>query len=315
MTKNSLFASVILPAHNEETYLSASLSSLLNQDYPRHNYEILLVNNQSNDATVEIAKSYGVHVIDEPIGPVGRVRNTGAKAAKSDYLLFLDSDCVAPKHWISYALNKLSRDPALVLGGGYELRNNAKPLERYWLLDGKHGATLPNELLGGSIAVSKSAFFQAGGFDETVTSGEDTKLSKTLRQQGFYVVIDRQMSVVHLGNPTDIRLFFLRQIWHSENYIQDLRNSLKDPTFYLIFLFTILVPVSFITAPFNGNLSLLTALSAAAIPATFSLKRVNRSKNFAHFKNIHKIYQIDFVYVLGRSLGFLKGLYTALKNK
>lgn len=314
MDKEKLQVTVILPAHNEELYIKESLSSLINQDYPKSKYEIIVVDNNSTDATVDIAKDLDIRVIHEPNGPVGKVRNTGAKQAKGKLLLFLDSDCIAPKNWISYASNSISSDSKLVLGGGYELRENPKALEKYWLLDGEEGASLPKDLLGGCIAISKAAFSQVGGFDETVTSGEDSKLSETLRQQGFNIVIDRRMSVVHLGNPVNPSAFFRRQIWHSENYIQDSINSIKDPTFYLVLLFTILIPLSLISAPVNGNLSSSAALIAALIPLSFSIKRIKRSKKFTHLKKLHKIYLVDSLYVLGRSLGLLKGTYTAIKS-
>lgn len=265
----SPFVTIVLPAHNEEIYLRDCLASLVNQDYDKRRYEIILVDNNSTDTTAEIAHSFGVQVLTEPQGPVGRVRNTGAKAAKGELLLFLDSDCVAPKGWVRYAAGRLKSEDALVLGGGYDLRRDPKPLEKYWLLDSKQGATLPKDLLGGSIAIKKTDFMKAGCFDETVTSGEDSKLSEVLKREGFNVVIDRNMSVVHLGNPTEIRSFFRRQIWHSENYFKEIKKSFKDPSFILILTFLISSALAITSVTISFELAFIATLMTASIPAIF----------------------------------------------
>ncbi len=309
------FVTVVLPAYNEEKYIISCLSGLLAQDYPKSLYEIILVDNGSTDATVNIAQDFGVKVINEPEGPVGKVRNTGARNAQGDLLLFLDSDCIPPRNWISYASKRIASNSNLILGGGCELPPDPKAIEKYWLLSGIEGATLPKDLLGACIAISKSVFFQVGGFDETVTSGEDSKLSETLRKNGFDVVIDRQLSVIHLGNATKINHFLRRQIWHSENYIQDFSTSISDPTFLLIFVFTTLAATSLAMIPFSFILSFVFAFLAVSVPLLFSIKRIIRSRNFSHLKNLHKIYCLDSLYVLARSLGLLRGIYIKLKSK
>lgn len=158
MNNDVPYVTVVIPAHNEEDYIERCLTSILAQDYPDSRYETIVVNNNSTDATPKIARQLGVQVIDEPQGPVGRVRNAGAKAARGEVLLFIDSDCIAPSDWITYAAGKISSEPGLVLGGGCELPQNPKPIEKYWLLNGTEGATLPRDLIGASIAIATSDF-------------------------------------------------------------------------------------------------------------------------------------------------------------
>ncbi|UZD66515.1 glycosyltransferase [Marinobacter sp. AN1] len=308
MNNDVPYVTVVIPAHNEEDYIERCLTSILAQDYPDSRYETIVVNNNSTDATPKIARQLGVQVIDEPQGPVGRVRNAGAKAARGEVLLFIDSDCIAPSDWITYAAGKISSEPGLVLGGGCELPQNPKPIEKYWLLNGTEGATLPRDLIGASIAIATSDFFEVGGFDESVTSGEDSKLSATLRKQGFLVSIEREMSVIHLGNATSYRDFIQRQIWHSENYIKDLQKSIFDPTFILTATFLTLLLLASISLPFSPRIAFLTALIAAIIPLIFSTKRIRRANTWHHLKNLPQIYLVDFSYLLGRSAGILKGI-------
>src|SRR5690554_3348158 len=98
---DSKFISVIVPAHNEEKYISQCLESLTTQDYPKNLYEVIVVDNNSADKTSEIAANFDVKIIQQSTGPVGAVRNAGAEKAQGEYLAFIDADCIASPNWLS----------------------------------------------------------------------------------------------------------------------------------------------------------------------------------------------------------------------
>ncbi|WP_224490192.1 glycosyltransferase [Robertkochia flava] len=89
--------SIILPTYNQEKLLGRCLDSLLNQQLDSREYEIIIVNDESKDNTLEVARSYesrypNVKVIDRKNGGAGAARNTGMDAAEGDYLHFVDPD-------------------------------------------------------------------------------------------------------------------------------------------------------------------------------------------------------------------------------
>ncbi|MBK1849810.1 glycosyltransferase [Marinobacter sp. 1-4A] len=305
------FITIVVPAHNEENYIEECLNSLQTQDYPKEKYEIIVVNNNSKDRTRQIAEEFKVNIIDHKEGPVGAVRNAGAERARGDYLAFIDADCIAPKNWVTQGVKSLSSDDS-VYGGGCDLRLDPHWIERAWLLENKEP---PRELLGCCIFIKKSDFLTVGGFDETISSGEDTKLSVTLRALGYTIKMKKALNVIHLGNPLTIKQFISRQIWHSENYIQNWVDTKKDVTFYLTVFF--IISLTSLTASMlieNSNMSLIYLILTLSIPTILTIKRLSRSKNRKHnLENIFKIYLLDFIYLVGRSVGLIKSTLKYLK--
>src|SRR5262245_54297804 len=89
--------SVIIPAYNEEKYLSGTLEAATVALLSMPDAEVIVVDNQSTDSTREIAESFGATIVDEAVHNIARVRNTGSVAATGEVLVFLDADTtVAP---------------------------------------------------------------------------------------------------------------------------------------------------------------------------------------------------------------------------
>ena len=91
--------SVVIPAYNEEKYIAKCLQSLLNQQEKPD--EIIVVNNNSKDKTVEIAKSYHVRLLHESEQGMIPARNRGFNEALYEVIARTDADSVVPVTWIS----------------------------------------------------------------------------------------------------------------------------------------------------------------------------------------------------------------------
>lgn len=88
--------SVLIPAFNEEKRIGTCIRSvhaaLSANARPELQTEIIVADNNSKDATPQIARQEGAHVVFEPVNQISRARNPGARAATGDWLLFLDAD-------------------------------------------------------------------------------------------------------------------------------------------------------------------------------------------------------------------------------
>jgi len=303
------FVSIILPVFNEERYLESCLKTLRQVGYPKDKYEIITVDNGSADNSFDIAKKHADLALCLPDVNVGAVRNFGVKHAKGEVLAFLDSDCLVPGNWLYQGVGLLHSEEKHVYGGSLNLRENPYWIEKFWLLSDNTDKVPQHDLLGSCIFIRKEAFHEAGGFDESVTSGEDSALSNTLLGLGYKVKIDPSLGVVHLGNPTTVRGFIKRQIWHSENYVKAFRDSMKDKVFWLIIIYIVGVLGLFVSAfvTFPGAMFFFAAIILP--PLILSAKRIVRA-NFKpkSLSDIVSIYIIDNLYLIGRAFGVLKGV-------
>lgn len=126
--------SVIVPVYNVEKYLSRCLDSLLSQDYD--NYEIICVNDCSQDNSLDILKKYKnksdkIKVISNEINMgLGMTRENGMKMATGNYIMFVDSDDYVKTNYISTYAREININDYDVVVAGYirdidgKLKNN-----------------------------------------------------------------------------------------------------------------------------------------------------------------------------------------------
>jgi glycosyltransferase involved in cell wall biosynthesis len=92
--------SIVVPCFNEAAYLPATLRSLKNQTFTG-SYEIVVVDNNSTDATADVARAFGVRVVNEPITGVCWARQRGTTASRGDIVVSADADTTYPPGWLA----------------------------------------------------------------------------------------------------------------------------------------------------------------------------------------------------------------------
>lgn len=182
--------SIIIPALNEERYISKLLNSIKKQTYK--DYEIIVADANSRDRTRQIARKFGCRIVEGGLPAAGR--NNGAKAAKGDVLLFIDADCVIEKYFLHNALTEFKKRN-LEVAGCYLL-----PISNrlsYKIMFGIYNLWIfatqffyPNAS-GHAIICSKRLHKRVKGFDEGVMLSEDMDYAKRAGKHGKFRILKR----------------------------------------------------------------------------------------------------------------------------
>ncbi len=196
--------SVVIPAYNEERYIGNVLDSLLRQEF--QDFEVIVVDNASEDMTGEIARRFGARVIFEPIRRVGAARQRGCLEAKGEIIAMTDADTILPSNWLSRIVEEFEKDKELVAFGGLYTLYSGPVLARLWIRHFAHLLWILDRWLsngywnipGSNLAFRKDAFLKVGGFREELPIGEDVDLSLRLARVGK-VVLDYRFRVATSG--------------------------------------------------------------------------------------------------------------------
>ncbi|MEL7563610.1 MAG: mycofactocin biosynthesis glycosyltransferase MftF [Dehalobacterium sp.] len=189
------FVSVIIPVRNRPEDVRDCLTSLLNLNYPKDNFEIIVVDDGSSDDTVNVVKSYHVKLIcnAESKGPAF-CRNIGETIANGEILAFLDSDCTVHPDWLKEIIPFFCL-PGLGAVGGFVASFFSKSLiDRYEeacssLNMGKRIIYDSNSasnfyVPSCNLFVRRNVFQVTGGFKQGMHLGEDVDLSWRIRNTG-----------------------------------------------------------------------------------------------------------------------------------
>lgn len=192
--------SAIVTAYNVAPYIAEAVQSLLEQRGVE--LEIIVVNDGSTDGTAGALESFAadprVRIIAQRNSGSSAARNAGARAARGEFLAFLDGDDVALPDRCAASVRALERrsDAALAYGATDvvdergALLSSRRRSSRY-----KSGSVAKilryrNFIPFSTITVRTCAFFELGGFDETIPSSEDWD---------FAFRLSRRFAVVYVG--------------------------------------------------------------------------------------------------------------------
>lgn len=181
--------SFIVPAFDEEEQLGRTLEAIhaagRQLDEP---YEIVVADDDSADRTAAIARERGARVVTVKHRQIAATRNSGARAAAGDMLVFVDADTLVSVEAVRGAVHAMRTGAA---GGGCGFRFDGRvPLYGRVMV----GLAVPVYRLlslasGCFLFCRRDAFVAAGGFDERLFGGEEAAFSRALHRQGRFVVL------------------------------------------------------------------------------------------------------------------------------
>jgi glycosyltransferase involved in cell wall biosynthesis len=263
----SRMLSFIVPAHNEQACVGRTVSAIRAAARAvGGEYEIIVVDDASTDATADIARKHDATVVSVNHRQIAATRNAGGRAARGERLIFVDADTIISPAVVAAAMRQMDRG---AVGGGATARFEP-PVPLYasllvWWL----GLLMRFAgLCGGAFMFcTRDAFHTVGGFDERLFGAEDAAMSWALKREGRFVVLwrsvltsGRRVRGVHglrmLGGLISMGFFprmlrsraAVKKIWYESNRGDDER-LVDSLAVQLANGIVLLLSVAVITAP------------------------------------------------------------------
>lgn len=275
---NAITVSLCIVCKNEEPHIDSCLNSLLQQTAFSQINEILIVDHGSTDKTLSIINNFQARLKDRstPLlvftdieNNLGKSRARLVTLAQSDYVAFIDADCIAPPHWLKELITQyqqLDQQASQVsclggIGGPNRLPASSTLNKAINLMMDHpfgHGfspqAWIPHHPVEVShlpttqALFNKAAIMEAGNFSTNFArTGEDSELGLRIRQKGYKLVLLPEPIVINQCSE-DIKTWLSRMYRFGKNlvHIHKLHSQAPNPpALYLtgLFLFTLIGPV------------------------------------------------------------------------
>lgn len=201
MRKNAKLCSIIIRTRNEERWIGACLEAVFNQTYKP--FEVILVDNESNDRTLEKAEKYPLtDIVTCKDYLPGKALNMGICASAGDFVVCLSGHCIpVNQNWLASLVDSLEKQPdtACVYGRQEPMVFSSDADKRDLLLvfglDRKK--QVKDSFFHNANSILRRELWEKTPFDEKTTNIEDRIWGKEMIRQGFAIGYEPEASVYH----------------------------------------------------------------------------------------------------------------------
>jgi len=264
--KPTTFLSIIIPARNEEQHIENCLHSILQNNYPTHLLEIIVVDDHSEDDTANIVKKYisqNVQLISLSEHVSTKINSYKKKAievavaqATGTLIITTDADCIVPPKWLqTIAAFYEEKNPAFIaapvsIDCGWSFIQIFQSLD-FMTLQGITAAVVNKKQMtmcnGANMAYERTAFFEVGGFAgiDTIASGDDMLLMHKIYKQypDRVLFLKSENAIVKTAAVNTIKEFFNQRIrWASKAEKYDDKRIL--PVLVLVYFFNVVMLIT-----------------------------------------------------------------------
>ena len=299
--------SLILAIRNEEKTIKKTLDSIINNEFNKKNYEIIIVDGKSKDKTIEIVKYYkkknsNIKLYENPKGIVASGLNIGIKKSKGKIILRLDGHKIYPKKYISILVDYLNKNPDVGnVGCGIETIIHKNSVIEKCIAEAVSSSFgvgnskfRTNKIMSKQIedvdtvpfgCFRKELFQKIGFFDEKFIRNQDDEFNLRIKKFGMRIVLINSIKVKDFARTNFSNLFkmffgygyYKPMIWKKHKTISSFRQLI--PLFNIINLI-FCVPIFYIT---ELKIFLIFMIFYLLFILFFSIKVLIKHKNFLSF--------------------------------
>jgi glycosyltransferase involved in cell wall biosynthesis len=305
----------VIPVLNAEKTIKKCLESIFMQEYSTAAFEVIVVDNGSKDASLELLKKFYVKILIDKTATISKLRNIGARNGQGNILAFVDSDCIVSKRWLEKALTYFEDEAVGIVGSHYKIPENCNWVGKAWdAISAKRGVKGEvDQLPGGNMFIAKKCFEEIGGFNETLITNEDVDICYRASKAGYRVYSDPNISVIHLGDCISLWKLFNKEIWRGQEvfrlFLKDKRKvNFKASAFAFFFLISLMLTIiGGILLLVNGNGQVMAVAVGIFIgmPLILSIHTAWRNNNGREIINVCLIY---IIFGMARALALIKNI-------
>jgi len=204
------FFSIIIPTYNREAQIRECLSSLVNLDYPRARFEVVIVDDGSSSPLTALVEPFRneleVNLLRQENSGPAAARNRGAAAAKGEFLAFTDDDCRPAPGWLKTLAARFRESPEWAVGGKTvnSLKGNSYSETSQLLIDYLYSYYNRNPgdvvfIASNNLALPADRYSAIGGFDTSFpnAAAEDRDFCERWRFEGNRIQYAPEVLVNH----------------------------------------------------------------------------------------------------------------------
>ncbi len=260
------FISIIVPFRNEEKNILNIYNSLTAQNYPTEKYEIIFVDDSSNDNSLNLLtnlqkkENVSIHSVPKDYSKNAHKKRAirfGIEKSKGEIIVTTDADCIHKKDWLRNLLKFMDEKTGFV-SGPVEFISNSNLFSKMQRLEfaglvitgaGLIGSNNPIICNAANIAYRKKAFEEVNGFtyQMSLSSGDDELLMQKIHRDTDYKIkfaLDKNAIVSTEANPTIKEFYHQRKRWASKGlFYGDNLLLLKLVLIFLFYLSLIIQPI------------------------------------------------------------------------
>ena len=316
--------SVVLPVRNEEKYIAECIESVLRQDFCKDNMELILVDGDSEDKTVEIMERFTaqyefIKLLKNPQRTVQHALNIGIRNAVGEYIVRMDAHSEYADDYISKCVEYLEKTGAENVGGPMIARGKT-PIQSvvaaaYYSPFALGGGKFHDENYEGYAdtvylgAFRRETLLKLGLYDERLPCNEDDDLNFRLVESGGKVFITPKIKSVYYPRasyPALFKQYFRYGFWKVaviKKHKKPARLSHLVPAAFVAFL--ILSSILSYFSKLADDISSLVLLLYFALSLYFSLK----NSRVTSFADKLRLVWVHFILHTAYGLGFLCGIF------
>lgn len=220
--------SIIIPAYNEEKSIVKTIKSALSLNYLKDKFEIIIVDDGSEDNTYALAKKYEsathpiVKVFSKKNGGKGSALNLGIKNSKSEIIVSMDADTFVEKNALTHMVAHFYNDRVMAVTPSMGVYNPKNFLQKIQQVEYYMGVFLRKAFAtvnaihvtpGAFSAYSKKFFDKYGGYDENNIT-EDLEIALRIQNKG-YIIENAPDAVIYTMSPLNFKeLLVQRRRWY-----------------------------------------------------------------------------------------------------